>query len=72
MIPVWLVWFTDENSKALEMKDNINLNLFINSCVTYNMRYSTVPRNQMFVKGYGFLSLAKIWAKMLVKMCVKI
>ena len=28
----------------------------------------TEPRDQIFVKGYRFLSFAKIWAKILVEM----
>ena len=32
------------------------------------MRYSVQPRDQIFVKGYEFLSLAKICLKILVKM----
>ena len=31
------------------------------------MRYSVQPRDQIFVKGYGFLALLKIWAKILGK-----
>ena len=31
------------------------------------MRYSFQPRDQIFVKGYGFLSFAKNMSKILVK-----
>ena len=31
------------------------------------MCYSVQPRDQLFIKGYRFLSFAKIWAKILVK-----
>ena len=31
------------------------------------MRYSVQPRYQIFVKGYGFYLLLKIWVKILVK-----
>ena len=31
------------------------------------MCYSVKLRQKIFVKGYGFLSLLKIWAKILVK-----
>ena len=30
-------------------------------------RYSVQPRDKIFVKGYGFLSVAKIWVKILIK-----
>ena len=29
------VWFTDQNSKTLDIKDKISITLFINSSVTY-------------------------------------
>ena len=32
------------------------------------MRYSVQPKNQIFVKGYGFLSFAKDIGKLLVKL----
>ena len=47
------VWFTDENSKPLEIEDNFNLILII------GLRYSTQPKIRKYVKGYGFLSFAK-------------
>ena len=31
------------------------------------MWYTVQPRDWIFVKGYGFLSFAKIWVKILVK-----
>ena len=31
-------------------------------------RHSIQSRDQIFVKGYGFLLLTKIWPKILVKM----
>ena len=30
-------------------------------------RYLVQPRDRIFVKGYGFLSFAKIWVKILIK-----
>ena len=35
------------------------------------MRYSVQARDRIFVKGYGFLSFAKTWIKILVKIKVK-
>ena len=31
------------------------------------MQYSVQPRDRTFVKDYGFLSFAKTWLKILVK-----
>ena len=50
------VWFTDQDSKPLEIKDKIIIILFINQS---EMRYSVQPRDQMIAKGYGFLSFAR-------------
>ena len=30
-------------------------------------RYSNEPKDQIFVKCYGFLSFAKIWAKLFAR-----
>ena len=30
-------------------------------------RYSVQPRDRIFIKGYRFLSFAKIWVEILVK-----
>ena len=56
---IFTIWFTDENSRPLEIRDNINLTLFINWCVIYKIRYSTEPSDWIFVKGYRFLSSSK-------------
>ena len=40
------VWFTNQNSKPLEIKDKI-------------MHYSAQPRDQIFVKSCEFLSFTK-------------
>ena len=45
------VWFTDQNSKPLEIEDKINIQ----------------PRDRIFVKDYGFLSFAKNMGKNIVK-----
>ena len=34
-------------------------------------RYSVFSRDQIFVKEYGFLSFAKIWKKLFIKILVK-
>ena len=73
-LPYTEVWFTDENSKPLEIANKINITLLINSNIKYKktMRYSVQTRDLAFVKGYGFLPFAKnIWAKILVKIWVK-
>ena len=59
------VWFTDQNSKLLEIEDKINITLVINLNVKYKKmtRYSVQPRDRIFVKGYGFLSFAKNMGK---------
>ena len=49
------VWFADQNSQPLEVEDRINLN----KALIIKMRYSIEPRDRVYVKGYGFLSLAK-------------
>ena len=56
------VWFTDQNSKPLEVEDKINITLVVNQSVTYKKWcaiYSVQPRDRIFVKGCGFLSFAK-------------
>ena len=58
------VWFTDQNSQALETEDRINLTMVIKmKIVDIKMRYSIEPRNIIYVKGYGFLSFAKNMGK---------
>ena len=60
------IWFTDKNSKQLEIKNKINISLVVliiklkfNQCVTYKIRYSFEPGNRIFVKANGFLCFAK-------------
>ena len=53
------VYFTNQNSKALEIEDKINLSLVINSCAIFKMRYSIEPRTRIFVKGDEFSSFLK-------------
>ena len=55
-----IVWFTDLNSKALEIEDRINLTMVFK--IRTKMRYLIEPRD---VKGYGFLSFAKYMGKSL-------
>ena len=38
-----------------------------NVCIKYKIRYSTEPRHQIFIKGFGFLSLAKNISKTVSK-----
>ena len=51
-----VVWFTDQNSKPLEIEDRINLTMVI-KCI--KIRYSIEPRDRICVKGYGFMSFAR-------------
>ena len=59
------VWFTDQNSRPLEVEDKINSTLIVKiiwiecnfHCI--KMWYSIKPRERMYVKGYGFLSFAR-------------
>ena len=54
------VWFTDQNSKWLETEDKINITLIINESVNIKMMCCLVqPIDQIFLKGYRFLSFAK-------------
>ena len=69
------VWFTDQNSKPLEVEDKIDLNLILNdmdrmqfslnaifiecNCHCIKQRYSIEPRERRYVKGYGFLSFPR-------------
>ena len=39
--------FTDQNSKPIATEDKINLTLDIDWCVTYKMKYSSEPRDQI-------------------------
>ena len=55
-----IVWFTDLNSKALEIEDRINLTMVFK--IRTKMRYLIEPRD---VKGYGFFSFAKNMGKSL-------
>ena len=49
------VWFLDEDSKPLQMESK-------------KMMFNSIERRDwIFVKGCGFLSFAKIWAKKLWK-----
>ena len=54
------VWFTNQNSKALEIEDNVNLTLFLALFLlgSIKMRYSAEPRFRKYVK-YGFLSFGR-------------
>ena len=61
------VWFTDQNSKQLEIENTMSLRLVIKSYIHHKMRcslvlvkiYLTESRHIIFVKGYGSLSFAK-------------
>ena len=44
------VWFTDQNSKPLEIEDRINLTMVIKWRQRIKMRYSIEPRDRIYVK----------------------
>ena len=52
--------FIDKSSKPLEIEDKINFTLVMT-------QYAIETRDQISVKGYGFLSFAKNFAKNLSK-----
>ena len=52
-----IVWFTDQNSKPLEIEDRINLTMIIK--LRIKMRYSIEPRDRVYIKGYGFMPFSK-------------
>ena len=56
------VWFTDQNSKLLEIEDNVNLTQIV-GLTLLKMRYSTQPKFGKYVKGYIWLFAIckKIW-----------
>ena len=47
-----IVWLTDQNSKALEIEDRINLRMVIKKASIIKMRYSIEPGDRIYVKGY--------------------
>ena len=58
--------FTDQNSKPLEIEDRTNLTLVIKishkiSIIKWGIQLN--PKDEIFVKCYGFLSLGKVLAK---------
>ena len=55
------IWFTDQNNNALEIEDNVNISLIINtsSLHPYKMRYSLEPHYRRYVQGQGFMSFAR-------------
>ena len=63
------VWFTDQNSKPLEIVDKREIDLVINLCVKYenDSLFNSVKRS-IFVKDKGvfFFFFQKIWTKTLI------
>ena len=58
------VWFTDQNNNVLEIEDNVNRSLIINTSYViiidnYKMRYSLEPHYRRHVQGQGFISFAR-------------
>ena len=51
------VWFTDQNSRQLEIEDNVRMILggYYNWVVIIKMRYSTEPKYRKYVEGFNFL-----------------
>ena len=63
------LWFTDLNSKPLEIQNKLNITLVINLSVKYqkwwDIQFNLVT--EYFSKVIDFYSLLKIWVKILVK-----
>ena len=63
------VWFTDQNSKPLEIVDKREIDLVINLCVKYenDSLFNSVKRS-IFVKDKEvfFFFFQKIWTKTLI------
>ena len=57
-------WFTDQNNRPLEVEDNVNITLIVfeNNMIMHNYRVSTLPRDQKYIKEYGFLPFARNFA----------
>ena len=55
------IWFTDQNNNSLEIEDNVNISLIINTSYlrSYKMRYSLEPSYRRYVQRQGFMSFAK-------------
>ena len=53
------VWFTEENSKQLEIEGNVNIRPIIGQVDIIKARYSTEPKYRKYVEGYGFLLFAR-------------
>ena len=51
------VWFTDQNSKQLEIEDNVNMTLITRQIL--QMRYSIEPKHRKYVERYDLLSFTK-------------
>ena len=63
-----MVYWTDQNSKPLEIEDKTNTTLVINvSVIIKNDSLFNSTRDWIIVKGYGFLSFANICVKLLAK-----
>ena len=59
------VWFTDQNSKPLEIEASIKTRFHQMQFHCMKMRHSIEPRDRIYVKGCGFLSFAKNIGKIL-------
>ena len=55
------IWFTDQNNKALEIEDNVNITLILTQIkvLVIKMRYSLEPNYRKYVEGDGFTYFAK-------------
>ena len=57
------IWFTDQNSKPLEIQARINLTMVIKWRKHIKMRYWIELQDRIYVKRYGLLSFAKNMGK---------
>ena len=57
-----IVWFTDQNSKTLEIEDIIHLTMVIKKILNAIPLYKNeifIRAKIIYVKGYGFISFAR-------------
>ena len=54
------MWFTDQNSKPLDIDDRMNVTSVINWSMIYKKWHTLIqPRHRIFAKPFGFLSFAR-------------
>ena len=67
------MWFTDQNSKPLDINDRMNITLVINCSIIYKKWHTLIqPRHRIFAKAFGFLSFGRNMGKNVGKNISKI